>query len=180
MITSHAKWPRSRLEASLKSASAQKRMVEKYCHRARPITARRTCEIYLKRPQTLAIFRIGVGTAFPSALCLSWPVPVPHHRAKGSQCELAASESLFLQHHHAEQAGTCSGSHDLRWCSGSPAERVRFSGSDDVKRNNISWFSRFPCQIDDDEPLPGACFAENKCLITNTHTLSGKGFSPQL
>ena len=64
MITSHAKWPRSRLEASLKSASAQKRMVEKYCHRARPITARRTREIYLKRPQTLAIFQIGVGTAF--------------------------------------------------------------------------------------------------------------------
>jgi hypothetical protein len=64
MITSYAKWPRSRLEASLKSASAQKRIVEKYCHHARPITARRACEIYLKRPQTLAIFRIGLAQPF--------------------------------------------------------------------------------------------------------------------
>jgi hypothetical protein len=81
-----------------------------------------------------------------------------------------------LQHHHAQQAGTCSGSHDLWWCSGSPAERVRFSGPDDAKRNNISYFSRFPCQID----LAGCPFCRKKCLITNTHTLSGKGLSPQL
>jgi hypothetical protein len=85
-----------------------------------------------------------------------------------------------LQHHHA-QAGTCSGSHDLRWCSGSPAERVRFSGPDDVKRNNICSFSRFPCQIDDDEPLPDAYFAEKKKPnYKYTHTFGQRSQPPTL
>ena len=72
-----------------------------------------------------------------SALCLSnlsWPVQCHTTAPTAANASWPRARSLFLQHTMRNRLGTCSGSHDLRWCSGSPAERVRFSGPDDEAR----------------------------------------------
>ena len=107
-------------------------------------------------------------TTAPAAANPSWP------RAR----------SLFLQHHHAQQAGYLQRFTILRWCSGSPAERVRFPGPGDKARNGRNEttfpdlkFFLLPCRL---SPCWMPVFAEKKCLITNTHTLSGQRSQPPI
>ena len=141
-------------------------------------------EIYLKRPQTLAIFQIGNGTAFWSALCLSRPVQCHTTALMAANPSWPRAKSLFLQHHHAQQAGYLQRFTILRWCSGSPAERVRFPGPGDKARNGRNEttfpdlkFFLLPCRL---SPCWMPVFAEKKCLITNTHTLSGQRSQPPI
>jgi len=61
---------------------------------------------------------------------------MPHHRANDGQCQLAAREELIFAAPPCAACWVPAAVHTVWWCSGSPAERVRFSGPDSEARTS--------------------------------------------
>lgn len=104
---------------------------------------------------------------------------MPHHCANGDQCQLAARGELIFAAPPCTAGWVPAAVHTiLRWCSGSPAERVRFSGPDDEARTGETKQHFLTCGFSRRRVLARCPFCRKKCLIPNTHTLSGQRSRP--